>query len=366
MSIFTIAKIQITALSMDENKDIIVGISVGDTNGIGIEVLLKSFEDKRMFEFCTPIVFGSTKLISFHKKQLNLDIPIHGITNISQYQQGKLNVLNTINDDTFVDFGKPTKASGEAAFKSLEAATKALKENQIHVLITAPINKENIQSEDFKFAGHTEYLEANLTGKSLMILLTEKLRIGLITGHIPVKDVAKTITPKLIEEKVELMHQSLQRDFKVIKPKIAVLGLNPHCGDNGVIGNEDIEIIKPTLEKIQEKGKIVYGPYAADGFFGSKTYQQFDGVLAMYHDQGLAPFKALAFGEGVNFTAGLSGIRTSPDHGTGYDIAGQNLANHTSFLEAIYTAISIFRNRNEYDNLLKNKLKKQKKVEEKN
>jgi len=252
--------------------------------------------------------------------------------------------------------GQATKTSGAYAAKSLEEAVKHLKEGSIDVLVTAPINKETIQSENFNFPGHTEYLEANLEGNSLMILMTDQLKIGLITGHIPISDVAAAITPAIIKEKVATMHASLISDFGITKPKIAVLALNPHCGDKGVIGKEDDEIIKPTIDEIAASGKLVFGPYAADGFFGSETYKQFDGVLATYHDQGLAPFKALSFGNGVNFTAGLNEIRTSPDHGTGLDIAGKNSANPSSFKEALFAAIAIFKTRSEYKILTKNPL----------
>ncbi len=341
---------------MDKANKIIVGISVGDINGIGIEIILKTFEDKRMLEFCTPVLFASNKLISYHKKALSLNNNIHGITTVEKLVHGKINLLNVWKEDVKIDLGKTTDEGGKYALKSLEVATQALKNNSINLLLTAPINKENIQSEEFHFPGHTEYLEEKLDGKSLMILMTEELRIGLITGHIPISKVAETITPELIKAKVEIMHSSLQQDFNISKPKIAVLGLNPHCGDNGIIGTEDDEIIRPTITEIKENGKLVFGPYAADGFFGSKTYEQFDGVLAMYHDQGLAPFKALSFGNGVNFTAGLNKIRTSPDHGTGFDIAGKNKANATSFKEALFTALQLFKNREEYQQLTKNAL----------
>jgi 4-hydroxythreonine-4-phosphate dehydrogenase len=341
---------------MDKSDKIIVGISIGDLNGIGIEVILKTFEDKRMLYFCTPVIFGATKVISYHKKALENEIQVHGITEISQANPTKINVLNIWKEEVEVQLGKPTPISGEYALKSLESAVKHLKENKIDVLITAPINKENIQSDSFHFPGHTEFLEEKLEGKSLMILMTNELRIGLITGHIPISKVAEAITPKLITSKVETMHASLIKDFGISKPKIAVLALNPHCGDKGVIGKEDDEIIRPTIEAIQETGKLVFGPYAADGFFGNETYKQFDGVLATYHDQGLAPFKALSFGKGVNFTAGLSHIRTSPDHGTGYDIAGKNLAKSSSFEEALFTAIQIFKSREEHKELTKNQL----------
>ncbi|QNM85293.1 4-hydroxythreonine-4-phosphate dehydrogenase PdxA [Polaribacter pectinis] len=341
---------------MDKSDKIIVGISIGDLNGIGIEVILKTFQDKRMLEFCTPVIFGATKIISYHKKAFNSEVPVHGITSLSQLNHNKINLLNIWKEDVAVELGNSTKISGEYAAKSLASAVKYLKEKTIDVLLTAPINKENIQSEEFNFPGHTEYLEANLEGKSLMILMTDELRIGLITGHIPISKVAETITPELIKEKVDTMYTSLKQDFGINKPKIAVLGLNPHCGDNGVIGKEDDEIIKPTIEEIKETGKLVFGPYAADGFFGSETYKQFDGVLAAYHDQGLAPFKALSFGNGVNFTAGLSEIRTSPDHGTGFDIAGKNIASSSSFTQALFAAIQIFKNRKEYKELTKNPL----------
>ncbi len=341
---------------MEKSDKIIVGISIGDLNGIGVEVILKTFQDKRMLDFCTPVIFGATKVISCHKKALGIETPVHGIAAITQVNHSKINVLNIWKEEVAIELGKTTKISGDYAAKSLASAVKHLKENKIDVLVTAPINKENIQSDTFNFPGHTEYLEANLEGESLMVLMTDELRIGLITGHIPIAKVAESITPELIKSKVETMHQSLKQDFGINKPKIAVLSLNPHCGDNGVIGKEDDEIIKPTILEIKETGKLVFGPYAADGFFGSETYKQFDGVLAAYHDQGLAPFKALSFGKGVNFTAGLSHIRTSPDHGTGYEIAGKNLANSSSFTEALFTAIQVFKTRNEYLELTKSPL----------
>lgn len=340
----------------DKTDKIIVGISIGDLNGIGLEVILKTFEDKRMLEFCTPVLFGATKVVSYHKKALNLDAVVHGISGLNQINHNKINVLNVWKEDVSIELGKATTISGEYAAKSLEYAVKSLNEHTIDILLTAPINKETIQSESFTFPGHTEFLEEKLEGKSLMILMTDQLRIGLITGHIPISKVAETITPALIKEKVETMYTSLKKDFGISKPKIAVLGLNPHCGDNGVIGKEDDEVIKPTINQIKETGKLVFGPYAADGFFGSETYKQFDGVLATYHDQGLAPFKALSFGNGVNFTAGLSHVRTSPDHGTGFDIAGKNKANPSSFKEALFSALQIFKTRKEYTLLTKNPL----------
>ncbi|MET2983586.1 4-hydroxythreonine-4-phosphate dehydrogenase PdxA [Aureibaculum conchae] len=345
---------------MKKNETIKVGISVGDINSIGIEIILKTFEDNRMLELCTPVIFASNKLFSTHKKELNIHTRTHGVDTISKCVPNKVNLVNVWKEQVEVEFGKETKNGGKYAFLSLQAALKALNKNEIDVLVTAPINKHNIQSEDFKFNGHTEYLEANLEGKSLMILMTDELKIGLITGHIPVQKIAETITPELIESKIDLMYNSLLQDFKINKPKIAVLGLNPHCGDNGVIGDEDDKLIKPTLEKIQVNGKLVYGPFSADSFFGSSSYKNFDGILAMYHDQGLAPFKTLAFGKGVNFTAGLNKIRTSPDHGTAFEIAGKGVADNSSFKEALYTAIDVFKNRLEFEELSENKLRTRK------
>jgi 4-hydroxythreonine-4-phosphate dehydrogenase len=341
---------------MKKFENIKIGISVGDINGIGIEVILKTFEDSRILELFTPIIFASNKTVSLHKKELNINTQIHGIENSSKAIHNKVNLVNVWKEHVDIHFGKETKDGGKYALLSLKAAMTALKKNEIDVLVTAPINKHNIQSENFKFQGHTEFLEANLEGESLMILMTDEIRIGLITGHIPIQKITETITSELIEKKVGIMYKSLIQDFKISKPKIAVLGLNPHCGDNGVIGNEDDEIIRPTIEKIQSQGKLVYGPYSADSFFGSKAYQNFDGILAMYHDQGLAPFKTLSFGEGVNFTAGLNKVRTSPDHGTGYEIAGKGVANNGSFKQAVFMAVDIYKSRKEYNELVENRL----------
>ena len=294
------------------------------------------------------------------KKTLNIETHIHEIESIQQIKEGQINLLTVWDEEVKLELGNATKTGGQYAFKSLNEATKALKKGEIDLLITAPINKETIQSEEFNFSGHTEFLEHNLEGESLMILMNDFLRIGLITGHIPISKIAESITPELIESKVNILNKSLKQDFNINKPKIAVLGLNPHSGDNGVIGEEENNLIKPTIQSIYEKGVFVYGPYAADGFFGSEAYKQFDGVLAMYHDQGLAPFKALTFGNGVNFTAGLSHVRISPDHGTAFDIAGKGKANPDSFKEAVFTGIKIFKNRNEYKELTQNVLKPKK------
>lgn len=345
---------------MKKSEKIKVGISVGDINGIGLEIILKTFEDDRMLDFCTPVIFCASKVVSFHSKQLGLNIQIHGVSTIDKVISNKINVINVWNEPVDIELGKETENGGKYAFLSLQAATKALQDKNVDVLVTAPINKHNIQSDAFNFKGHTEYLESQFDGKSLMILMTDEIRIGLITGHIPIQQIASEITPELIESKVDVMYNSLIQDFAIAKPKIAVLGLNPHCGDNGVIGEEDDTVIKPTLDKIQKEGKLVYGPYAADSFFGSEAYKNFDAVLAMYHDQGLGPFKTLAFGKGVNFTAGLNAIRTSPDHGTAYEIAGQNKANHSSFKTALFAAIKIYKTRNNYIELSENKLQRKK------
>jgi len=342
---------------MKKAENIIVGISIGDLNGIGSEVVLKTFEDSRMLELCTPVIFANVKVLSFIKKTLELTAPLHGIDKLDQLVVGKINVLNIWREGVDLNFGKNDENIGKYAIKSFVAATKALKENQIDVLVTAPINKYNIQSEEFKFPGHTDYLDQELEGNALMLMVQDTLRVGLLTDHVPVNEVAKHLTEKLITQKIETIKHSLIQDFGINKPKIAVLALNPHAGDNGVIGKEDDEVLKPALKKLFEKGTLVFGPYAADGFFGSNQYEKYDAVIATYHDQGLIPFKTLSFGNGVNYTAGLNKIRTSPDHGTAYEIAGKGVADYNSFKEAVYTAIDIYNSRNQYQEISKNPLK---------
>lgn len=342
---------------MKKAENIIVGISIGDLNGIGSEVVLKTFDDSRMLELCTPLIFANVKVMSFIKKTLDLEIPLHGIDQINQIVPGKVNVLNIWREGVDLNFGTNDPNVGKYAIKSFVAATKALKENQIDVLVTAPINKCNIQSEEFKFPGHTDYLDKELEGNALMLMVQDNLRVGLLTDHIPVNDVAKHLTEKLIIQKIETIKQTLIQDFGINKPKIAVLALNPHAGDNGVIGKEDDELVKPVIKKMFEKGTLVFGPFAADGFFGSSQYQKYDAVVATYHDQGLIPFKTLSFGGGVNYTAGLNKIRTSPDHGTAYEIAGKGIADYNSFKEAVYTAIDIYNSRNQYQEMSKNPMK---------
>ena len=338
-------------------ENIIVGISIGDLNGIGSEVVLKTFEDTRMLELCTPVIFANVKIVSFLKKELKLDVAIHGIDKIEQLVVGKVNVLNVWREGVNLEFGKNDDVVGGYAIKSFVAATKALKEGFVDVLVTAPINKYNIQSEEFKFPGHTDYLNKELEGDALMLMVHDDLRVGLLTDHVPVNEVAKHLTEKLISNKIKTIIQTLKQDFEIEKPKVAVLGLNPHSGDNGVIGQEEEKIIKPTLKKLFEAGNMVFGPFPADGFFGSAQYEKYDAVIATYHDQGLIPFKTLSFGNGVNYTAGLNKIRTSPDHGTAYEIAGKGVANHESFKEAVYLAIDVYNRRNDYQELIKNPLK---------
>lgn len=342
---------------MKKAENIIVGISIGDLNGIGSEVILKTFEDSRMLELCTPVIFANVKILSFIKRNLNSEVALHGIDKLDQLIKGKINVLNVWREGVDINFGQNDDNVGKYAIKSFVAATKALKEGVIDVLVTAPINKYNIQSEEFKFPGHTDYLNKELEGDALMLMVQDNLRVGLITDHVPVNEVAKHLTEKLIVQKIETINKTLKQDFGITKPKIAVLSLNPHAGDNGVIGKEDDEVIKPTINKLFEKGLFVFGPYSADGFFGSGQYEKFDAVIATYHDQGLIPFKTLSFGNGVNYTAGLNKIRTSPDHGTAYEIAGKGVADYSSFKEAVYLAIDVYNSRNEYIELTKNPLK---------
>ncbi|RBA27430.1 4-hydroxythreonine-4-phosphate dehydrogenase PdxA [Flavobacterium tibetense] len=338
-------------------ENIIVGISIGDLNGIGAEVVLKTFEDTRMLELCTPVIFANVKILSFLKKNAEVTTNLQGIDHLNQIVVGKVNVFNLWKEGVNLEFGKNDDIVGKYAIKSFVAATKALKEGIVDVLLTAPINKYNIQSEEFAFPGHTDYLDKELEGNALMLMVHDKLRIGLLTDHIPVNEVSKHLTAQLLEQKVQTIKNTLIQDFGISKPKIAVLGLNPHCGDNGVIGKEDEEVIRPTIKKLFDAGTMVFGPYASDSFFGSFQYEKYDAILAMYHDQGLIPFKTLSFGNGVNYTAGLNKIRTSPDHGTAFEIAGKGLANPNSFREALYLAIDIFHKRNEYQLLTENPLK---------
>lgn len=320
---------------------------------------MKTFEDSRMLDFCTPVIFASNKTISFQKNELGVELTYHGVQDASKALDGKINVVNVWKEVPIVKFGEATQEAGKYALKSLRAAVDALKNDEIDVLVTAPINKNNIQADDFKFPGHTDFLAQELEGESLMFMVTEGLKVGLLTDHVAVKDAPAAINPILIRNKVRTVEKSLRMDFGVRAPKIALLGINPHSGDNGVIGKEDDEILKPVIKEMSDAGHLVFGPYSADSFFGSDNYKNFDAVLAAYHDQGLIPFKTLSFGKGVNFTAGLSKVRTSPDHGTAYEIAGKGKADHSSFKEAVFMAINIFRNRREYQELTENPLQRQ-------
>lgn len=338
-------------------ENIIVGISVGDLNGIGSEVILKTFEDSRVLELCTPVIFANAKILSFVKKSFTSTVQFHGVDKLDQVIPGKVNVYNLWKEGVDINLGANDEKIGQYAIKSFVAATKALKEGEVDVLVTAPINKYNIQSEDFKFPGHTDYLDQELEGDALMMMVHDDLRVGLLTDHVPLNEVSSYLTEELIRRKINTICKSLIQDFSIVRPKIAVLGLNPHCGDGGVIGKEEDLVLKPVLKKIFDEGTMVFGPFPADGFFGSGQYEKYDAVVATYHDQGLVPFKTLSFGKGVNYTAGLNKVRTSPDHGTAYDIAGKDMADYNSFKEAVYLAIDVFRSRNQYEEISKKPLK---------
>lgn len=339
-----------------------VGITQGDINGIGYEVILKTFADIRMAEICIPVIYGSSKVASYHRKTLDLQpVSLNQIGSAKDAVENKVNIINCTNDELKVELGQSTSVAGEVAFKSLEMAVADLKGGLIDVLVTAPINKHNIQREGFHFPGHTEYLEERFGqegDKSLMILVKDSLRVALVTGHIPLAEVPEVLTKEKIIDAATRFETSLRRDFRIGKPRIAVLSLNPHAGENGLLGKEENEIIIPALEELRGQKKICLGPYPADGFFGSGEFSRFDGVLAMYHDQGLAPFKTIAMEDGVNFTAGLPIIRTSPAHGTAYGIAGKGLASEESFRQAVYMAIDTFASRRDYDKAYANPLKK--------
>lgn len=339
-----------------------VGITQGDINGIGYEVILKTFADIRMAEICIPVIYGSAKVAAYHRKAMELQsVSFNQINNAKDASVNKVNIINCINEETKIELGQSTPVAGEAAYKSLEKAVADLKNGVIDVLVTAPINKHNIQRDDFHFPGHTEYLEERFgkdDEKSLMILVKDELRVALVTGHMSLADVPKSITKEKIIDAAIRFETSLKRDFRIGKPRIAVLSLNPHAGENGLLGSEESDIIIPAIKELQDKKILCFGPYAADGFFGAGEFSHFDGILAMYHDQGLAPFKTLAMEDGVNFTAGLSVVRTSPAHGTAYGIAGQNKASEESFRQAIYMAIDTFSNRIEYDKAYANPLRK--------
>jgi 4-hydroxythreonine-4-phosphate dehydrogenase len=350
-----------------EKDKIKVGITQGDLNGVGYEVILKAFANPLMMELCTPIVYGSPKAAAYHSKAMELETQFTIISDAVQASHNRLNILSCYDEEPKIELGQPSAEAGATALKSLEKALADYREGKIDVLVTAPINKKTIQSDDFHFPGHTEYIEAKVGDgqKALMVLMTadnaeglQPLRVALVTTHKPIREVADAITQEAIVEKVHILNESLKRDFRISGPRIAVLALNPHAGDDGLIGTEEQTVIKPAIEALSAEGIGVFGPYAADGFFGSGAYMHFDATLAMYHDQGLAAFKALSMSQGINYTAGLPIVRTSPDHGTAYDLAGKGIADETSMRQAIYAAIDIYRNRKSYDAAHANPLRK--------
>lgn len=349
-----------------ESDKIIIGITHGDINGIGYEVILKTMSDSRMLETFVPVIYGSPKVAAYHRKMMDIQgINLNIVNSIEEINTKKVNIINCVDDDIKVDLGVSTTDAGKSAYNALELATQDLKRGALHAIVTAPINKNNIQSANFKFPGHTEYLDEKFGNGSstLMMLVNDVMRVAVVTGHIPLKDVATNLTEQLIFDKLNILNDSLKNDFAIVRPRIAVLGLNPHAGDAGVIGNEEKDVILPAMKQAESKGVVCAGPYPSDGFFGSGNFNKFDAVLAMYHDQGLIPFKTVSMDTGVNFTAGLSVIRTSPDHGTAYDIAGKNIASEESFRQALYLAYDIYMNRSWMKEISKNPLKTEQRVD---
>ena len=344
-----------------ENGKIRVGITHGDINGVGYEVILKAFADPAMLELCVPVVYGSPKVAAYHRKVMELGTNFQTIASASEAVEGKLNLVACTEEEIKIELGTPSAESGKAALAALECGLKEYGDGLIDVLVTAPINKHCIQSDAFRFPGHTEYIQERVGEgrEALMILMNEVLRVALVTTHLPLKEVPAAVTQEAVAGKLRIFHHSLKKDFGISKPRIAVLSLNPHAGDDGLLGTEEKEVIRPAMNEAEAEGILCFGPFAADGFFGSGAYEHYDGILAMYHDQGLAPFKALAMADGVNFTAGLPVVRTSPAHGTAYDIAGRGVADENSFRQAIYTALDVFRNRVRYDEAYANPLRKQ-------
>ncbi len=342
----------------DKPRKPVVGITHGDLNGISYEIIIKALKDNRLFEMFTPVIYGLSKVLSYHRKNLNFfDFNYKVVRDARQIMNNKVNIVNISNDEVRIEYGKATEVAGRLAYDALEAAVSDLKENKIDVVVTAPINKAGIHSDSFDFPGHTEYFTKRFDCEdSLMLMVHENIRIGTVTGHIPLRDVVPSITQELITRKIRILNDSLMRDFGITRPKIAVLGINPHAGDHGLIGDEDEHIVSAAVISTKKSGMLVYGPFPADGFFGTDEYTKFDAILTMYHDQGMIPFKILAFDKGVNFTAGLPIVRTSPAHGTAYEIAGKNMASADSLRQAIYLAIDILKNRRAYDEMTKDPL----------
>ncbi len=345
--------------NLSENRPI-VGFTCGDINGIGTELILKTLSDSRILDFCTPVVFASNKLINFYRKSISdLNFSFASIKEFNKINPKQVNIFNCWEEEVPITPGSLTDTGGRYAIKSLQAGAQTLKDGKIHALVTAPVHKKNIQNLDFSYTGHTPFLKDFFGVKDVVMLLTaENLKVALVTEHIPVKDITSHITKENIVSKLSILHASLKKDFNIDRPKIAVLALNPHAGDEGLIGTEEEEIIKPAIKEAKQNNMLVMGPYSADAFFARGLHNRFDAVLAMYHDQGLIPFKSLALGEGVNFTAGLSAIRTSPDHGTAFDIAGKNKADASSFRAAIFCCIDVLNNQNIYEENRKNPIKK--------
>jgi 4-hydroxythreonine-4-phosphate dehydrogenase len=342
-----------------------LGISIGDINGIGLEVILKTFSDERIFNYCTPVVYGSAKVLSYHKNIVkDCNVNFHTISEPAQAAEGKFNLINCWNDMANIELGKLTEESGKFAVISLDKMTRDLMEGHLDAVVTAPVNKKALDLAQFPYTGHTEYFQDVFGGESLMTLVHDELRVSLVTNHLPISEVSEKIKKELILKKLEALDMTLKMDFGIEKPTIAVMGLNPHSGDDGAIGKEEEEEIRPAVEEAKSNGIMAFGPYPADGFFGSAQFNKFDGILAMYHDQGLVPFKTLAFGGGVNFTAGLPAIRTSPDHGTAFDIAGKGVADATSFRKAVYLALDVFKSRADWNEMMKTPLKKKPKPSE--
>lgn len=336
-----------------------IGITHGDLNGVGYEIILKAFADTELCELCVPVVYGSPRAAIYYRKNLNLQTNFRSINSVEQVEDGMLNMVVCIEDEVKIDVGQPTEQSGKAAVMSLQRAVADCKAGLIDAVVTAPINKQTVHSEDFPFKGHTEYLESEFGGQgnALMILMNSVLRVALVTTHLPLREVASCITQPRVEQCIAQLHKALKHDFLISAPRIAVLSLNPHAGDGGLLGDEEQTVITPAVEAQRALGVQCFGPYPTDGFFGAAMYRQFDAVLAMYHDQGLAPFKALGIDDGVNYTAGLSIVRTSPGHGTAYDIAGKGIADENPLRQAIYSAIDIVRNRRADDEASANPLK---------
>jgi len=350
-----------------EKDRIVIGITHGDINGISYEIILKTFADSTILKQVIPVIYGSPKVAAYNRKMLDIQsVNMNIINNIKDLNTKRVNIINVVGDEIKVEVGLSTAEAGEAAYLALERATEDLKNGRLDALVTAPINKKNIQSNKFNFPGHTEYLQNKFGNGTtgLMLLINDLMRVAVVTGHIPFEQVAKKLTTELIFTKIQQLDRSLVEDFSITRPRIAVLGLNPHAGDNGVIGNEENDIIIPALKLAAENGIVCLGPYSADGFFGSGQFKKFDGILAMYHDQGLIPFKTVSMETGVNFTAGLPIIRTSPDHGTAYDLAGKNIASEESFRHAIYAAVDIYRSRAAYKKMTANPLKIELKIEQ--